>query len=288
MAGKWRRGEPTGEMCGCKYELMLLNMQKQTICSHIVFQTSDTALEEFLEELDALTDTEAEDLKDRDLNMKVLSSPLSLSALEKASGSEAPASDASLREGSPAQGKTEASPPRGSEKKVRFSEELIQTAHMKQTTGSQDSVSFKASSPNKKQGPQQLDDSGKPDDSSPQDQGGGPSAPPVAQQQLSQIECTQTGNNPLAPSSPSTERACICAQESSVQPVELAKCNISSTNTGTRRDQCPRGFRRSCLLLHYKVDSVFVFFQRGTIRVWSVRPKPGVGRSTPSTLHQQW
>lgn len=230
-------------MCGCKLELMLVNMQKQTICSHIVFQTSDTALEEFLEELDALTDTEAEDLKDQDLNMKVLSSPISLSTLEKASGSAAPASDASLRESSPTQGKTEASPPRSSEKKVRFSEELIQTAHTRQTTSSQDSVSLKASLPNKKQGPQQPDDSGKPDDSSPQDQGGGPSAPPVAQQQLSHIECTQKGTNPLAaPSSPSTERACISAQESSVQPVELAKCNISSTNTGTRRDQRPRSF----------------------------------------------
>lgn len=224
------------DMCECKYELLLLNKQKQTVCSHIVFQTSDTALEEFLEELDALTDAEAEDLKDPGLNMKVFPGPLSLSTSENASGSAAPASAASLREGSPTGGKTESSPPRSSEKKVRFSEELIQTAHTRQTTSSQDSVSFKASSPNKTQGPEQPLDSAKPDDSSPQDQGGGPSAPPVAQQQLSQIECTQKDSNPLAaPSSPSTETACISAQESSVQPVELAKCNISSTNTGTRQ-----------------------------------------------------
>lgn len=197
-----------------------------------------------MEELDALTDAvdEVEDPKDGDSKMKVSPSPLSLSASEEVSGSTAPVSAASLREGSP-QGKTEASSPRSSEKKVRFSEELIQAAHKRQTTGSQDSASsesgclssFKASSPKKKQGPQQPLESAKQDDGSPQDQGGGPSAPPVAQQQPSQTECTKKDSNPsAAPSSPSPERACDSVQESSVQPVELAKCNISSTNTGMK------------------------------------------------------
>lgn len=200
-----------------------------------------------MEELDALTDAvdEVEDPKDGDSKMKVSPSHLSLSASEEVSGSTAPVSAACLREGSP-QGKTEASSPRSSEKKVRFSEELIQAAHKRQTTGSQDFASsesgclssFKASSPKKKQEPQQPLESAKQDDGSPQDQGGGPLAPPVAQQQPSQTEClynTKKDSNPsAAPCSPSPERACDSVQESSVQPVELAKCNISSTNTGMK------------------------------------------------------
>ncbi|XP_041810151.1 coiled-coil domain-containing protein 9B [Chelmon rostratus] len=178
-------------------------------------QTSDTTLEEFLEELDALTDAEVEDQKDQDSKTKLSPSPDSLST-------------------------SEASSPRGSEKKVRFSEELVQGAHTRQATGSQDSASsesrslssLKASSPKKKQGPQQPLESATQDDGGPQDQGGGPSAHPVAQQQASETECTRKDSNPpTAPSSPSPEKACASLQESSVQPVELAKCSISNTNT---------------------------------------------------------
>ncbi|XP_049451585.1 coiled-coil domain-containing protein 9B isoform X5 [Epinephelus fuscoguttatus] len=199
-------------------------------------QSSDTTLEEFLEELDALTDPELENLKDEDLKMKLSPSPDSLRTSEEVSGSTD-----SPREDTPTQGKAEASSPRGLEKKVRFSEELIQGAH---TTGSQDSASsesrsassLKASSPKKKQQkaqePQQPLESAKQDDASPQDQGGGPSAPPVAPQQAPETECTkQDSTLPQTPSSPSTEKACTSLQESSVQPVELAKCNISNTNT---------------------------------------------------------
>nr|XP_033497795.1 coiled-coil domain-containing protein 9B isoform X4 [Epinephelus lanceolatus] len=199
-------------------------------------QSSDTTLEEFLEELDALTDPELENLKDEDLKMKLSPSPDSLRTSEEVSGSTD-----SPREDTPTQGKAEASSPRGSEKKVRFSEELIQGAH---TTGSQDSASsesksassLKASSPKKPQQKaqelQQPLESAKQDDASPQDQGGGPSAPPVAPQQAPETECTkQDSTLPQTPSSPSTEKACTSLQESSVQPLELAKCNISNTNT---------------------------------------------------------
>ncbi|XP_070835166.1 coiled-coil domain-containing protein 9B isoform X2 [Chaetodon trifascialis] len=176
-------------------------------------QTSDTTLEEFLEELDALTDPEVED--QRDSKTKLSPSPDSLS-------------------------KSEASSPRGLEKKVRFSEELVQGAHTRQATGSQDSgssesrslSSLKASSPKKKQEPQQPLESATQDDGRPQDQGGGPSVHPVAQQQASETECTRKDSNlPSAPISPSPEKACASLEESSVQPVELAKCSISNTNT---------------------------------------------------------
>ncbi|XP_051243945.1 coiled-coil domain-containing protein 9B isoform X2 [Dicentrarchus labrax] len=206
-------------------------------------QTSDTTLEEFLEELDALTDAEVEDLKDHDSKLKLSPSPDSLSVSEEVSGSTAPVSAATLREDTPTQGKAETSSPRGSEKRVRFLEELVQGAHTKQTTGSQDSASsesrslssLKASSPKKtqpeEQGPQQPLESAKQDDGSPQDQGGGTSAPPVAQQQASETECTKKDSTPsTALSSLSPEKACASLQESSVQPVELAKCNISNTN----------------------------------------------------------
>ncbi|XP_035529795.1 coiled-coil domain-containing protein 9B isoform X3 [Morone saxatilis] len=207
-------------------------------------QTSDTTLEEFLEEFDALTDAEVEDLKDHDSKLKLSPSPDSLSASEEVSGSTAPVPAATLREDTPTQGKAETSSPRGSEKKVHFSEELVQGTHTKQTTGSQDSASsesrslsfLKASSPKKTQPevqrPHQPLESAQQDDGSPQDQGGGPSAPPVAQQQASETECTKKDSTPsTAPSSLSPEKACASLQETSVQPVELAKCNISNTNT---------------------------------------------------------
>lgn len=192
-----------------------------------------------MEELDALTEADVEDQKDQDSKLKLSPSPDSLNTSEEVSGSTGPASAATLRGDSS---------PRGLEKKVRFSEELVQGGHTKQTTGSQDSVSsesrslrsLKASSPKKKQhevqGPQRSLESAKQDDDSPQDQGGGPSAlspSPVAQQQASETECTKKDSTlPTAPSSPSPEKACASLQESSVQPVELAKCNISNTNTG--------------------------------------------------------
>lgn len=191
----------------------------------------DTTLEEFLEELDALTDADADDLKDQDTKAKLSPSPDSLGKVpEEASESAAAVSAAILREDTPSQGKAEASSPRGLEKKVRFSEELIQGAHARQTTDSQESESrslssLKTSSPKKNKHDVQLLESAKQDDESLQDEGGGPAAPPLAQQQVSETECTiKDSSPPAAPSSPHHE----------VQPVELSKCNISNTNAGVR------------------------------------------------------
>ncbi|XP_069580380.1 coiled-coil domain-containing protein 9B isoform X2 [Brachyistius frenatus] len=197
-------------------------------------EISDTTLEEFLEELDALTDG---DVEGQETKTKMSPSPDSPSTPEDVSRSAAPVSAASSREDTPAQGKAEASSPRGSEKKVRFSEELVRGAHARQTTSSQDSaasetgclISLKASSPKKSkhevQAPQQPLESAKQGDGSPQDEGGCPCAPP-------ETECTEKDSNPpTAPCSPPAEKACASLEESSVQPVELAKCNISNTNT---------------------------------------------------------
>lgn len=225
---------------------VLLNNRKKTFIffPHVILQISDTTLEEFLEELDSLTDAEAEDPKDS--KSKASPSPLPSSASEEVSGSTAHVSAAGPREESPAGGKAEASS--GSlEKKVRFSEELIQTVHTKQTTVSQDSAcsesrclgSLKASSSQTKQGPEQPVESAQRDDGSPQDQGGVPSAPPVDSEQPTQTECSKTDSEPLAvPCSLSPETPCGSEQENSALPVELTKCNISNTNTGMEGHQC--------------------------------------------------
>ncbi|KAM7403937.1 hypothetical protein PAMA_004379 [Pampus argenteus] len=201
-------------------------------------QYSDTTLEEFLEELDALTDAEVEDQKDQDLKVKSSPTPDSLNTSEDMSGSTGSVSAASVRVDTPTQGKTDAPSPRGSEKKVRFSEELIQGAYTSQTTSSQVSVSTESSPrslPSKikceEQSPQQPIESAKEGCGSPQDQGSGPSAT-VAEHQASETECTKTDSSlPTAPSSPPADKACASLQENSVQAVELAKCNISNTNT---------------------------------------------------------
>ncbi|TNN87149.1 putative protein C15orf52 [Liparis tanakae] len=199
-------------------------------------QSADSTLEEFLEELDDITDAEVDDQKDEDPKLKPSLNPKSPSKSEEVSASTAPT-----------QGKAEASSPRGSEKKVRFSEALVQEDHTKPTTGTQDSAcsqsrsarSLKASSPKKNRdnvlAPRQPLESAKQDDVRPQDQGGGPCAPPVAQQQATGTECTTKDSSlPIAPSPRSAEHACASPQQSSVQPGELAKCNTSNTNTGMR------------------------------------------------------
>ncbi|KAM3593987.1 uncharacterized protein V6R79_000262 [Siganus canaliculatus] len=194
-------------------------------------QTSDATLEEFLEELDALTDVE---LDDQDSKTKASPSPDSLTSSEGTSPQPTAAvSAATMREDSSPQGTAEASSPRASEKKVRFSEELIQGGHTRQTAGSQDSdsrnlSSLKTSSPKKNQGSPQPLESATHNDSGPQDQGGGQTAPPVSQQQASETECI--GEDPhKVLTSPCPVKVCASPQDSPVQPVELAKCNISNT-----------------------------------------------------------
>ncbi|KAK1893471.1 Coiled-coil domain containing protein 9B [Dissostichus eleginoides] len=198
-------------------------------------QSADTTLEEFLEELEALTDADVEDQKDVDLKMKPSQSPDSLRTSEEVSGSTT-----TVTEDTPPDDMADTSSPQGSEKKVRFSKELIQGSHTNQTTGSQDSAcsesrgasSLKDSSPKKQQhqvqGPQRPLESAKQD----VDQEGVSSAPPIAQQQASEIKCAEKDSGPsIAPSSIAAEKDSASRQETSVQSIELAKCNISNTNT---------------------------------------------------------
>lgn len=192
-----------------------------------------------MEELDALTDADVEDQKDVDLKMKPSQSPDSLRTSEEVSGSTT-----AVTEDTPPDDMADTSSPQGSEKKVRFSKELIKGSHSNQTTGSQDSAcsesrgasSLKDSSPKKQQhqvqGPQRPLESAKQD----VDQEGVSSAPPIGQQQASEIKCGEKDSGPsTAPSSISAEKDSASRQETSVQSIELAKCNISNTNTGTQK-----------------------------------------------------
>uniref|UniRef100_A0A1A8CUN0 Chromosome 15 open reading frame 52 n=1 Tax=Nothobranchius kadleci TaxID=1051664 RepID=A0A1A8CUN0_NOTKA len=184
-------------------------------------QTSDTTLVEFLEERDALTDANKQDLKDQDSKAK----PDPESAAGEASVSDG------LREENVTQKKAESSPSRGVEKKVRFSEDLIQAAAAKQSSlDSADSKGpFKASSPKKNQHGSKPSESAKQDYGSSQDKGGGRPAPPVVQKQ--ETEKIQANSN-----APPTNKPCTCLHKSLVQPVEVSKCNSSSPNTEELRD----------------------------------------------------
>ncbi|CDQ68612.1 unnamed protein product [Oncorhynchus mykiss] len=120
-------------------------------------QASKTSLEEFLEELDALADPDIDDstaetpeVKEGDLKMES-SLTLDVVKTEKVSGSVSPGLDKAetaqapadpLEDGTSRQGKAEASPPQATEKKVRFSEELIKGpgAYEKPSTGAQNSA----------------------------------------------------------------------------------------------------------------------------------------------------
>lgn len=188
-----------------------------------------------MEEHDAVTDADVEDQKSQD-STKTKASPGKdfLSASEEMSGSTGSVADAASREDTPNQGKADALSLPASEKKVRFSEDLTQGAHTKQVTqdsaSSESNTSFlKASSSNKikheVQGPHLVPSAE--DDS-------------VVPQQAPETECTK--KDILAPtvsSSPPAEKACASLQESSVQPVELAKCNISNISTGMLQLQWP-------------------------------------------------
>lgn len=151
-----------------------------------IVQTCDTTLEEFLEELDALTDPEAEE--------------------SKASPQEAD---------SDAQRKTEATPPRSSEKRVRFSEEpcLAKSSENPQA-GCVDSL--KAS----KQEPRPSGDDA-PDPELPAAAAAAAVEQQQQQQQPSYTECTRTdsGDRSAGPPSASPDKA---------------KCGVSSANAGAR------------------------------------------------------
>lgn len=211
-----------------------------------------------MEQLDALTDAEVEDHKHDpktetseipdtpNKSDEAVSSCDSVGA-ETSSRSTGLVPAANPGEDARTQGKAEASSPRASEKKVRFSEELIQGARHSASTGAQDSActesrgqsSLKASPPSKlKHEEQEHLESAKEDNCSTEDQGE-PSAPVAQQQQVSEAliasetACTKKDTiPPTIPSSPPVEKASASPQEDSVQLGEIAKCNISNTNTG--------------------------------------------------------
>lgn len=172
----------------------------------------DTTLEEFLEELDALTDAVEEECKDPDSAVNASTALLSLSTSEDATPSAGLAT-------------TEVSSPRTSEKRVRFSEESLPPAHARQTAPPQDSAQSESACPTS------LNASSPPIEASKcvqQDQWGCPPALLVAEQQFSESECTKTNSPSGASSPPSADR-----EPHSVHPAELSKCN--STNAGETR-----------------------------------------------------
>ncbi|KAF7654325.1 hypothetical protein LDENG_00071060 [Lucifuga dentata] len=195
-------------------------------------QSCDTTLEEFLEELDALTDdAEVEDLRDQDFKTKSLPSPdvLSKSAedTDVAGGSTGPVSATALRGDTLTQEKAEAPSPRSLEKRVRFSEDVrIANSQNSACPEPKEPSSSKASSPSKikqdKQGSKQPLESATEGHVILQDQEG-PSAA-VAQQQAA--EASETENTKK-----DTEKASASLQESSILPAELAKCKIGVANT---------------------------------------------------------
>lgn len=183
----------------------------QYTCLYLILQMPDTTLEEFLEELDALTDAVAEECKDQDSEANASTSPLPLSTSEDATASAGLATSATPKE---------PSSPRTSEKRVRFSEESLPPAP------SQDSAPLESACPTS------LNASSPPIEASKcvqQDQGGCPPAPLVAEQQSSESECTKTDSSPSGASSPpSADR-----EPYSVHPAELSKGN--STSAGEMR-----------------------------------------------------
>lgn len=192
------------------------------MCLFVPLQTSDTTLEEFLEELDALTEAVAEEDKDRVSTVNASTGQLPLSTSEDETAGLVSAAV-----------QKEDSPPRTSEKKVRFSEEFLQPAHTRKTAPSQDSTHLESSCLSSLNAPSPHTEAL---EHVPQDQGGCPPAPPVAEEQSSEGECPTTGSSPSESSSPpSADREPGSAQESSVHPAELSKCNINSTNAGETR-----------------------------------------------------
>lgn len=208
-----------------------------------------------------MTDPEVNDHKDGDLNVKSPSSPeeaVSGPSLEGAEVSSGPASSAP-GEDTPSQAKAGASSPLALEKRVRFSEELIQGVGARPSTGAQNSARLdtrgpsplKASSPSKikhevqrpKQAPESVQDGGVPDQGDPP----APAAQPQSSSEHRALPQQQTSEAPIVsetessikdsvppavPNSPPTGKACTSLQENSVQPVEHPKSNISNRNTG--------------------------------------------------------
>ncbi|KAJ0008876.1 hypothetical protein NQD34_016291 [Periophthalmus magnuspinnatus] len=173
-------------------------------------QDSETTLEEFLEELDALTELvdqrKVEDTKTKE--------PLSHELGTNEQVTVATEMDNNIQK------KVDSSVPRGSEKKVRFSDELKQSGASQEpaTSESQSPQSMKGSSPKKKK--TQLHKAIV-DSCIHQERGGeSPSAPLTERQEN---ECTT--KRVISPPDRSTQA------EKANQSVEVGKCNMTSTNT---------------------------------------------------------
>lgn len=180
----------------------------------------DTTLEEFLEELDALAEADVENQRNQDSKTsRTTPDPDGSSTSEAVAGG--PVAAAALTETTSVQGKVDASPPRASEKKVRFSEELIQGAHRRQIPAPQDAVSSLSSSQQNQtkhevQGP-------------PRERG--------VWHRSSETE--RAKRDPLPPSP--ADKACASLQESSVRSVELTKCNAGTSPAPLTRPPGPVG-----------------------------------------------
>uniref|UniRef100_A0A3B3I4V0 Coiled-coil domain containing 9B n=1 Tax=Oryzias latipes TaxID=8090 RepID=A0A3B3I4V0_ORYLA len=178
-------------------------------------QTTDTTLEEFLEELDALTKADGEEPKDSDLRAKMSPEPQS-PLLERFSTD-------SMKECSPPQAKPEVFSPRGSEKRVRFLEELIQKPPVKQKTMSQESGSSESRGSANASSPKKSRPEGQRSQLCVcQNNEAGPSSPPVPRHQSPD---TKNESKP-------GEKAKAALHEGSIQPVERTALTISNTNTG--------------------------------------------------------
>lgn len=170
-------------------------------------QDPETAtLEEFLEELDALTESSVVERARQEEDTKT-----------KDSLSSAP----EKMEDNITHEKADSSALRGSEKKVRFSDELIQESGVSQepaVSESRSPPSMKGSSPKKKkpQGHKTIVDG-----CVLQVDGGEPVLSPVTQQQENDCLIKSVSSLPLSSSH----------DDKASQPVEVGKCNTSSTNT---------------------------------------------------------
>lgn len=185
-------------------------------------EDSETTLEDFLEELDALTDSVVVDQtrQERETKTKDYRSP-DLVITEQATEPECLMSAATVKEDCSTQEKAASSPPRGLEKKVRFSDELVKESELSQEFARSESRcpgSIKGSSPkkNKPQIEKNMEDG-----CILQDEGRG--LPPAPVTQLHETECTPT-NDSL--SSPPARKA-----QSLDELLEVGKCNMSGTNT---------------------------------------------------------
>lgn len=208
--------------------------------------------------------------QERDTKTKDYRSP-DLVITEQVTEPECLMSAATVKEDCSTQEKAASSPPRGLEKKVRFSDELVKESELSQEFARSESRcpgSIKGSSPkkNKPQIEKNMEDG-----CILQDEGRG--LPPAPVTQLHETECTPT-NDSLSP--PPARKA-----QSLDELLEVGKCNMSGTNTGM-----PYTTVSPVQCIKYSICLIPSNY-RGAHRLWSVCPEPGVRRNAPSTLHQQ-